>query len=130
MFALMMAENYRVFNPFLAIIAGSAIGFSCIALLTSITGNNPHPSYILRVFNIIVGVVFMVIGGFISTYLAKQKKIQYGIYTGIIIAIIGTTTIIYHTPIIYGGAIIIYIISTAYGSYLAIIVTKNLKKRI
>jgi len=72
-----------------------------------------------------------VIGGFLSTYLAKEKKLRYGIYTGIIIIILGLLgqqpSLIYKLPVIHGVAIAIYVISAVIGSYMAILVAKHQK---
>lgn len=61
----------------LAIIAGSIIGYSCIVLLTLITGHAPD-SYSLGAIDIAVGVISFVIGGFLSVILAKEKKYNMG----------------------------------------------------
>lgn len=71
------------------------------------------------------------IGGFLSAFLAKEKKLRYGIYTGIIIIVLGLLgqqpSLIYKLPVIHGVAIAIYIISSVIGSYLTILVAKHQK---
>lgn len=131
MIGLMMDKNYNGFSPLLAIIGGSAIGYTGLMLLTLIIGFNIHPNYFLRVIVFVLGAVSFVIGGFLSTFLAKEKKLQYGIYTGIIITILGLLghqTSIYNPPIIHGGAILLYIFSAVIGSYLAVVVAKHQKQ--
>lgn len=130
-FVLMMDKNYNGFSPIIAIIGGSVIGYSCMFSLNSIIGFNLDPNYSLRVIFFVFGVVSFVFGGFLSTFLAKEKKLQYGIYVGILITvfgILGLPTSIYHPPIIRGGAILLYIFSAVIGSYLAIVVAKHLQK--
>jgi hypothetical protein len=132
MIGLMPDKNYKDFSPFLAMIGGSVIGYSCMIFLNLITGFNLNPDYSLRMILFVIGIVSFVIGGFLSAYLAKEKKLRYGIYTGIIIIILGLLgmqpSLIYKLPVIHGVAIAIYVISAVIGSYLAIIVAKHQNK--
>lgn len=132
MFGQMTDEKFNGFNSLLAVIAGSITGYSCVVLLTLFTGHAPD-SYSLGAIEIIVGVISFVIGGFLSVFLAKEKKIQIGIYTGLtILAIILIIDLIqmltnhwlfYIHIIIYVG----YVISAAIGGYMAISLAKHLK---
>nr|WP_319374801.1 hypothetical protein [uncultured Methanobacterium sp.] len=128
MIGLMADKNYNGFNPFLALFAGSFIGASCIWIASTL-GFNPDARYI-GVINIIVGIISFMIGGFSSTFLDKEKKIQYGIYTGIIILIIIIMQqLLSHNPIIIQPlGFIIYIVSAVIGSYLAVVVAKHQKQ--
>lgn len=132
MIGLMIDKNYNGFSSLLAIIGGSVIGYSCMILLNLKIGYNLDPNYSLQVIAFVIGIVSFVIGGFLSSFLAKEKKLQYGIYTGIIITILGLSglqpSLIYKLPIIHGGAIAIYIIFTVIGSYLAMMAAKYQKQ--
>jgi len=132
MFGQMINEKFNGFSPILAVIAGSIIGYSCVVLLTLFTGHAPD-SYSLGAINIAVGVISFVIGGFLSAFLAKEKKIQNGIYTGLIILaiilIIGLIQMLTnHWPVYFHIiGFVGYIISAVIGSYMAILVAKHQK---
>lgn len=130
MIGLLTDKTHNRFSPLLAIIAGSAIGTSITVMLSLIISNYPD-SYYLEAVNIIIGVISFLIGGFISTLLAKEKKIQYGVYTGVIILIIGIiqTSINNFPVVIHISKFIVYIISAAIGGYLAIFLAKHLKNK-
>lgn len=117
--------------PYLPLLGGSVIGYTCMLFLTSIIDFNLAPNDSLQVSFFVIGIVSFVIGGFLSTYLAKEKKLRYGIYTGIIIIILGLLgqqpSLIYKLPVIHGVAIAIYVISAVIGSYMAILVAKYQK---
>lgn len=132
MFGHMLNEKFIGFSPILALIAGSIIGYSSVVLLTLITGHAPD-SYSLGVIDIAFGVISFVIGGFLSVNLAKEKKIQYGVYTGLIILAINlimgiiqflTLNWPFYIHIISS---VIYVISAAIGGYLAILLAKHQK---
>lgn len=125
MIGLMMDKNYNGFNPFLALFAGSFIGALCI-WITSTHGYNPD-SVPIGLIDIIVGIIFFMIGGFLSTILAKERKIQYGIYTGVLILlIIAIVQQLLSQPfVIHILGFVIYIVSAVIGSYLAVVVAKH-----
>ena len=135
MFCQMIDEKFNGFSSILAVIAGSIIGYSCVVLLTLLTGQAPT-SYSLGVINIAVGVISFVFGGFLSVFLAKEKKIRNGVYTGLIIlTIILIIDLIHmltnHWPFFihiigYAG----YVISAVIGAYLGIKITKHEKRNI
>jgi hypothetical protein len=135
MFGQIINEQFNGFSPILAVIAGSIIGYSCLVLLTLFTGYAPD-SFSLGAINIAVGVISFVIGGFLSAFLAKEKKIQIGIYTGLtILAIILIIDLIQmltnHWPVYFHViGFLGYAISAVIGSYMAIIVAKHLNKNI
>lgn len=131
MIVLIRDKDYNGFSPALAITGGSIIGYSCMFLLNSIIGYNVGSNYSLKVIVFVFGVISLVIGGYSSTFLAEEKKLRYGIFTGIIITILGLLglqTSLYKPPTIHGIAILLYSISAIIGSYLAIIATKHQQK--
>ena len=67
-------------HPVISIILGIITVFILPLIWSVFTGAAPIP--------IIVFVVAIVLGGFIATYFSKEKKMQYGIYEGIIIILI------------------------------------------
>ncbi|BDZ68396.1 hypothetical protein [Methanobacterium ferruginis] len=128
MIGLMMDKNYNGFNPFLALFAGSFIGALCI-WIASTHGYNPD-SVPIDLMDIVIGIIFFMIGGFLSTILAKEKKIQYGIYTGIfILTIIAVKQLLSHQPfVIHILGFIIYLVFAVIGSYLAVVVVNHQKQ--
>lgn len=134
MFGMIIDNKYKGFSPLLAVIAGSVIGYSSVEVLVLITGFYPSPtSYSVGMMSFIVGAVPSVIGGFVTTFLSKVKKIKYGIYTGILIIIIGLLqSLIYRTAttiIIHINAYLGYVLSAAIGGYIAILLAKYLKNK-
>lgn len=133
MFGQMINEKFNGFSPIIAIIGGSIIGYSCVVLLTLFTGHSLD-SYSLGVINIVVGVISFIIGGFLSTFLAKGKKIQNGIYTGLtilaIILIIGLIQMLANHWQVYIHMIgyVVYVISAVIGAYIGIKTAKNQKR--
>lgn len=129
-FGQMINEKFNGFSPILAVIAGSIMGYSCVVLLTLLTGHAPD-SYSLGLIEIVVGVISFLIGGFLSTFLAKEKKIQNGIYTGLIILtfiliIDIIEMLVNNRPIfIHQIGFVGYLISAVIGGYLAILLAKN-----
>jgi hypothetical protein len=122
------------FNPILTIIAGIFIALVFSAFLELITGiykyNFNVKSFDLHFF--VVGAISFVIGGFIATFFAKEKKIQYGIYLGIILimfslVIHGTNNESYYIII---GKIAVYLLSAGFGGYIGVIVNKHLKNTV
>jgi hypothetical protein len=133
MFGQIINEKFNGFSSILAVIAGSIIGYSCVVLLTLFTGH-AIDSYSLGVINIVVGVISFVLGGFLSTFLAKEKKIQNGIYTGLIILaiiiIIGLIQMLANHWQVYIHMIgfAIYVISAVIGAYIGLKTAKNQKR--
>jgi hypothetical protein len=126
-------EKFDGFSPVLSVMAGSIIGYSFIVLLTLLTGHDPD-SYSLGVFEIAVGVASFLIGGLISIFLAKEKKIQIGIYTGFgiltIMILIGLVQmLIYHWLFfIHLIGFAVYVISAVIGAYIGIKIVKYQKR--
>lgn len=128
LFGLINNKKYNGFSPLPAVIAGSVIGYSCIDVLELMTGHLSTSIY-LDVVSMVVGVVSFLIGGFITTFLSKDKKIRYGIYSGILITVISIiqmsiNKIIYISIFEFVG----YVLSAAIGGYLAILLAKHLNK--
>jgi putative membrane protein (TIGR04086 family) len=119
------------FNPILTIITGIFIALLFSAFLELITGiykyNFTVTSFDLRFF--VVGVISFVIGGFIATFFAKEKKIQYGVCVGIIVILLsivihGTNNESYYIII---GKFVGYLLSATIGGYIGIIINKHLQ---
>lgn len=123
----MINEKFNEFSPLLAVIAGSITGYSFVVLLTLLTGQAPD-SHSVGVVNIVVGVISFIVGGFLSVFLAKEKKIQNGLYTGLtilaIILVIGLVQMLTnHLPVyIHLITFVGYVISAIIGAYLGKIV--------
>jgi len=136
------------FSPISAIVSGLVIGLLCYDLLWSITGIIVNVNYSFNSFGIInvaFGVISVVIGAFVTTFLAKEKKIRYGIYFGIILIIFWVLDtsfedsinhiIIHENYYIHLGVFIItnvlYFFSAVIGGYLGIMADKKgLKQRL
>jgi hypothetical protein len=73
MFGQMIDEKFNGFSPILTVIAGSIMGYSCVVLLTLFTGHAPD-SYSLGVVNILVVCDFFCNWGFLSVFLAKERR--------------------------------------------------------
>ena len=124
-----------------AIITGIIITYVCSALLQLITGtyidiNNVSTAH-FGLANFIVGATAIAIGAFITIYLAKEKKIKYGIYEGIIFIILSKLTKSL-LEMAYGvnkpedyyillGTVIGYLLASIIGSYLGTMLDKHLK---
>lgn len=76
-------------------------------------------------------IVISIIGGFISTFIAEEKKIKYGIYVGIVLIIItflinffefvkGHPNPYFLNPLITLSFVPVYLLAPTIGSYLAI----------
>lgn len=75
----------RGINPLIAIIIAGIIAEGIyIAVSSPIIDRN----YSFGAFNFLAGAGFFLIGGFITTLLAREEKLRYGIYFGIILAVI------------------------------------------
>lgn len=118
------------FSPISAIIAGIIIAYVCAGLLDFVTGiKSSFTTY--GVIDFVVGAISIAIGAIVTTFLAKEQKIQYGIYSGIIVIIISILTHglnIHESYYIRVGAAAGYLLSAGVGGYLGIIVAKHLKQ--
>ncbi len=75
------------FHPIISIFLGFIIALVCSDLLMIITGIVGSTSF--GIINFVDGIIPLVIGAFVTTFFAKEKKIQYAIYFGIILTILG-----------------------------------------
>ena len=142
----MTEKNYREsfkiklwnngFNPILAIIIGLIVAEVCADLLELITGTMSYTTISIIVF--VIGVTSLIIGGFVTTFLVKKKKIHYSIYVGVIAITFSLLKfytemrhglIIHESYYIRAGSYIIYLLSAGVGGYLGIIVSKRLKQK-
>jgi hypothetical protein len=108
MLAQMTDEKYNGFSPIFAVIAGFIIALTSCNLLNIVIGS-PY-SYIstYHAYGSIIPILivtFVAIGAFITILLAKEKKIRYGIYTGIIF-ILSSMLEAYFNPATYAVVII------------------------
>ena len=85
--------NYG-FSPIIAIILGIFITLVIHSLLVLILDINSS-STTFGVLNVIIGVISIAIGAFVTTFLVKGKKLHYGIYESIIIIIFITLAQLY-----------------------------------
>ena len=130
----MTNEKYRLsffnkyefhFNPLVAVIMGVVITFLCFIFLTALAiifGYNASAN----VFEtILYGAISLIMGSFASTFVSKDKKIQYGIYSGIIFIIYRIIWDVVHINNVQMNYYLIISITIGYlflvslGSYLA-----------
>lgn len=128
----------------IAIVTGIIITFIIWILVFIVTYSNIHPtnpsifSLVLIETMELIGIA--VIGGFIATYMAKEKRLLTGISVGLGIIIITIVMNVYEiikghlNPYIFSNppffliANLGYVIVPTLGSYLAIILSKNQNK--
>ena len=79
---------YYSFNPVISIIIGLIYSYFFSGILGAIMGLDNYPVDSTLLYFFIIAVFSNVIGGFITTFMAKEKKIQYAIYFGIILILI------------------------------------------
>jgi len=123
------------FHPVISIIIGFVTSYIIFAIIFYFTLSGALDSVFPQMLTV-ANVCSLVIGGFIATYFAKEKKIRYGIYLGTIwvvsigglipnlfFAIPTSPSAIVNTILRY----IIFIMAPMIGSYLAILITKHQK---
>lgn len=126
------------FNPVISIILGLIITFLCNGNLNYITGLYQYPVNSVSLSGIAIAAIALVPGGFVSTFLAREKKIQYGIYFAIVFIIVAISLAhIFNSAIkatslndliIWGVAInAVYLAAALAGGYLGIITAERLK---
>lgn len=116
-------------NPIFAIIFGIIVGYVCNIFL-----QNFYHSF---VSDVLFGMISIVIGAAITTFLAEEKKIQYGIYFALILMTFWILPVLYleinslaNKLLIDLVASICYILSAIAGSYLGIKAAKYLNKQL
>jgi hypothetical protein len=123
------------FHPVISIIIGLIIAITFGGLLKLILGLN---SPFFGVINFQIGVTTFALGAFITTFLAKKEKIEYGIYFAAILLTFFILTESYSDTSIYTsyyvqagvfiGAIVGYFFSAIVGSYLGITIREHSQK--
>ena len=76
------------FNPIFAVIIGFVVATISAELLEIIFGIN-SVTIAYGATGFVIGMISLFIGGFVTTFLVSDKKIQYGIFVGIIAAVVG-----------------------------------------
>lgn len=120
-------QTFNGYHPILAIIAGIIILSIYNGFLGSITGAYTDNLSSFGLNEFVIGIIALAVGGFTTTFLSKGKKIQYGIYVGLIVVIISSSVKLYvtHTINIHEnylvliGAIAGYLLAAALGSFAA-----------
>lgn len=130
-------KNLNVnFHPIPTVIIGIFVTFFTSILLAIMFDLNSLTQ--LKGISFIGG---SLIGGFIATYFAKEKKIRYGIYVGIGVLIIEVLLTLYSistgrlNPNLFNPVIMIsetagYLIAPTIGAYFGKIIDKDLKQNI
>ncbi len=123
-------------SPIIAVIVGFVVATLCADLLLLIIGINPiSTSY--GIINFVVDATSILIGGFVTLFLVKEKKIQYGIYVALIVIIIKLFKL--YTQFVQGiginlsyifllGSVVGYLLFVIIGSYIGIKVAKHFKR--
>ncbi len=124
------------FNPIIAIAVGFIVATVCADLLDLISGINSVATT-FGVIDFVIGSISLLIGGFVTLFIVKEKKIQYGFYVAIIAIIISILKLyidilqgitIHRSYVVVLGAFVGYLLFVGIGSYLGIIVAKHLNK--
>ncbi len=121
------------FSPELAIIIGIIVTLICSGLLNLVTGVFSSFTTSFGITNYVIGAFSLAIGGLVTTFSLREKKLQYGVYEGVIVIIIilliqlrqGTLHENYYVLI---GTTAFYLLAAAIGSYLGKLVDKRLKR--
>ena len=127
-------------SPTLAIVVGFIVAYLIVIFLELITGTYQTHITSFGIFDFIIGATSIAIGTFVTIFLGKEKKIQYGIYLGIIISTISLLDKLYinsiHYPNFHENYLILTVVIVGYlffavvGSYIGVIVDKHLNKKI
>ncbi|MEL7670339.1 FxLYD domain-containing protein [Methanobacterium sp.] len=132
-------QTFNGYHPVIAIIVGIIVMYIYNVFLGSVTGAYDLSSSGLIGF--VIGAITLAVGGFTTTFLSKEKKIQYGIYGGLIVVIISLLAKLYtemtrtvnmpENYLILIGTIAGYLLAAVLGSFAAKkaeeIENKNLK---
>jgi hypothetical protein len=121
------------FHPIISIILGFILSFIIYVFIYDLILLGVSDS-VLEQITIVIEVGSLVIGGFTATYFAKEKKIRYGIYVGIIwvvlIGLIPSLIFGFSTSLLNPITVLtylIFIVAATTGSYLTILVAKHSK---
>lgn len=131
----MRGLSFMRFHPVISIIIGLIIAIFIGFMLKLILGLN---SPFFGVINFQIGVTIFALGAFITTFLAKEEKIDYGIYFTVILLTIYIIVELFNDTNIYTsyyvqtgvfiGTIVGYVFSALVGSYLGITIQEQLQK--
>lgn len=121
-----------------AVIVGVIVAEVCGGILELILGVHTI-SITYGATDFLIGIMALFIGGFVSTFLVKEKKIRYGIFVGIIVILIGILKLyiemvnglmipgsFYYVRI---GEFVSYLLFAGIGGYFGIIISKRLKEK-
>ncbi len=127
------------FSPILAVAVGLVVAYFIAILLELITGTYQTHITSFGIVDFIIGATTVLIGAFVTTFLNKERKIQYGIYLGIIMITLSLINKLYLSSIhythfhenylIFIGVIVGYLLFAVFGSYIGVIVDKHLKNK-
>ena len=123
----------RNLHPIIAVIAGILVTIVFMSLFGSF-----HLKISRGITYFLMATIFFAVGGFVTAFLAREKKMLYGIYEGIIAVIY--TLLVRYVGIIMGlnttvdyyliiGAVIGYFLAAAIGSYLGKTAGEYLKQK-
>ena len=125
------------FSPILAVVVGLVVAYLIAILLELIIGTYQTHITSFGIVDFIIGATTVLIGAFVTTFLNKEKKIQYGIYLGIFMITLSLLNKLYLSSIhythfhenylIFIGVIVGYLFFAIFGSYLGMIVDKSIK---
>ena len=131
----MRGLSFMRFHPVISIIIGLIIAIFIGFMLKLILSLN---SPFFGVINFQIGVTIFALGAFITTFLAKEEKIEYGIYFTVILLTIYIIAGLFNDTNIYTsyyvqtgvfiGTIVGYVFSAIVGSYLGITIQEQLQK--
>jgi hypothetical protein len=116
------------FSPLIGVLMGVVITFLCyifLIILSVLYGYDFSKGTDFFISDFLFGAISLFIGSFTSLFVVKDKKIQYGIYSGIIFIIYRSLADIFHINILHGNYYLIiisilgYLFITFIGSYLA-----------
>jgi MFS family permease len=117
------------FKSIIAVVVGFVVASACAALLELILGiNSATTTY--GIIDFVIGAISLIIGGFVTLFLVKEKKIQYGFYVGIIAILVGilklyaeivSGLVINESYYIRVGVYVGYFLFAGLGGYLGIL---------
>lgn len=127
---------YNGVNPILAILLGVAFAGAFNTIL-GVTLNLQNTYHSFEVMNFLIGIIAIMTGAAITTFLAKEKKLQYGIYIAIIFITYWILEVITHITLpgtnsllIHLGVNIGYLLSGIAGGYLGVKTSEHLNKKL
>ena len=119
------------YNPVISIVLGAVAIIVLILILVGILGAPNIYNTIMQGVFFITLTLILIVGGFIATYFAKDMKIRYSIYLGLIFALININLVIgrdiggYNGIFIAIGIFILFSLITGIGGFIAKMTDKN-----